>query len=50
VWINGSNKPNSADPVSTKYEVKTIVPTFNYDNTLRYLRVFISKSQNQRWE
>lgn len=50
VWINGSNMPNSANPVPTKYEVKTIVPTFNYDNTLRYLRVFISKSQNQRWE
>jgi len=50
VWINGSNMPNSASPVPTKYEVKTIVPTFNYDNTLRYLRVFISKSQNQRWE
>lgn len=50
VWINGQNKKLSADPISTKYEIKTIVPTFNYDHTLRHWRVFISKSQNQKWE
>lgn len=50
IWINGQNKLNSADPVRTKYEVKTIVPTFDYDHNLRYWRVYLSKSQTQRWD
>jgi hypothetical protein len=50
VWINGQNLKFQAGPVSSKYEVKTVVPTFSPDHTLRHWRVFISKSQNQRWD
>jgi hypothetical protein len=50
VWINGQNLSNSAGAIKTKYEIKTIVPTFNYDHTLRHFRIFISKSQIQRWD
>ena len=50
VWINGQNLSNAAGAIKTKYEVKTIVPTFNYDHTLRHFRIFISKSQIQRWD
>jgi hypothetical protein len=50
VWINGQNLSNSAGAIKTKYEIKTIVPTFNYDHTLRHFRLFISKSQIQRWD
>jgi hypothetical protein len=50
VWINGQNLTNSAGAIKTKYEIKTIVPTFNYDHTLRHFRLFISKSQIQKWD
>jgi hypothetical protein len=50
VWINGQNLSNSAGAIKTKYEIKTIVPTFNYDHTLRHFRLFISKSQIQKWD
>ena len=50
VWINGQNLSNAAGAIKTKYEVKTIVPTFNYDHTLRHFRLFISKSQIQTWD
>ena len=50
VWINGQNLTNSADVVKTKSEVKTVVPTFDYNHNLRHFRIFISKSQVQRWE
>jgi hypothetical protein len=50
VWINGQNLSNAAGAIKTKYEIKTIVPTFNYDHTLRHFRLFISKSQIQKWE
>jgi hypothetical protein len=49
VWINGQNMANSSDVVKTKYEVKTIVPTFDYNHNLRHFRIFISKSQVQKW-
>jgi hypothetical protein len=50
VWINGEKQILIDGPRSTKYEVKTIVPTFNYDHTLRHFRLFISKSQIQKWD
>lgn len=50
VWINGQNLTNSAGVVKTKYELKTIVPTFDYNHNLRHFRIFISKSQIQRWD
>jgi hypothetical protein len=49
VWINGQNLKLSSGAVSTKYEVKTIVPTFDYDHNLRHWRIFLSKSQVQGW-
>jgi hypothetical protein len=50
VWINAQNLNNSAGPVKTKYEVKTVVPTFDYNHNLRHFRVFITKSQIQKWD
>jgi len=50
VWINGQNLTNSAGPIKTKYELKTIIPTFDYNHNLRHFRIFISKSQIQRWD
>lgn len=50
VWINGQNLVNSAGVVNTKYEVKTIVPTFDYNHNLRHFRLYISKSQVQKWD
>ncbi len=50
VWINGQKQILMDGPRSTKYEVKTIIPTFNYDHTLRHFRLFISKSQIQKWD
>lgn len=50
VWINGQNISNAPGAISTKYEVKTIIPTFDYNNNLRHWRVFLSKAQIQRWD
>jgi hypothetical protein len=49
VWVNGENKKNESGPVSTKYEIKTVVPTFDYDHNLRHWRVYLSKAQIQGW-
>jgi hypothetical protein len=49
VWINGQNLKLSEGAVSSKYEVKTVVPTFDYDHNLRHWRVFLTKSQVQGW-
>jgi hypothetical protein len=48
-WINGQNLPYQAGPVNTKYEVKTIVPTFDYNHNIRHWRIYLTKTQNQRW-
>ena len=50
VWINGQNLSNAAGAIKTKYEIKTIVPTFDYNHNLRHFRLFISKSQIQKWD
>jgi hypothetical protein len=50
VWLNGQNLRLQQGAVSTKYEIKTIVPTFDLNHNLRHWRIFITKSQNQRWE
>jgi len=49
VWINGQNLQLQSGAVSSKYEIKTIVPTFDFNHNLRHWRIFITKSQNQRW-
>lgn len=50
VFINGQNQLTSAASINTKFEVKTIVPTFDYSHNFRYFRVFLSKSQVQKWD
>ena len=50
VFINGQNQLTSAASINTKYEVKTIVPTFDYNHNFRYNRIFLSKSQVQKWD
>lgn len=50
VWINGQQSRLSSAAVNTKYEVKTIVPTFDYNHNFRHFRIFLSKSQIQRWD
>lgn len=50
VWINGQNMTNLNTPIKTKYEIKTIIPTFDYNHNFRHFRVFISKSQIQKWD
>jgi hypothetical protein len=50
VWINGQNLQYSQGAIRTKYEVKTLVPTFDYNHNLRHFRIFISKSQVQIWD
>lgn len=49
VWINGQNLKYQPGAVPTKYEVKTIVPTFDPNHNLRHWRIFLTKTQNQRW-
>jgi hypothetical protein len=49
VWINGQNLRLEEGAVSTKYEIKTIVPTFDFNHNLRHWRIFLTKTQNQRW-
>jgi hypothetical protein len=50
VWINGQVKAMSNQPISTKYEIRTIVPTFDENHNFRYWRTFVSKSEIQRWD
>lgn len=50
VWINGAQNPATGELISTKYEIKTVVPTFDHNHNLRYWRVYLSRSQNQKWE
>lgn len=49
VWINGFDTKKFDGPLSTKYEIKTIVPTFDYNHNLRHWRVYLSKAQIQGW-
>lgn len=50
VFTNPQNQLTTPAPINTKYEVKTIVPTFDYNHNFRHYRVFISKSQIQKWD
>jgi hypothetical protein len=50
VWINGQNLSLEPGAVSTKYEIKTVVPTFDYNHELRHWRVYLTKTQHQRWD
>ena len=50
VWINGDNLKYEQGATKTKYEVKTIVPSFDMFHNVGMYRMFISRSANQKWE
>lgn len=49
-WINGDNLKYEEGASKTKYEVKTIVPSFDMFHNIGMYRIFISRSANQKWE
>jgi len=50
VWINSENLKTKAETVKTKYEVKTIVPSFDMFHNIGMYRVFLTRSANQKWD
>lgn len=49
-WINTENLKTKAETVKTKYEIKTIIPSFDIFGNIGMYRVYISRSANQKWE
>lgn len=49
-WINTENLKTKAETVKTKYEVKTVVPSFDMFHNVGMYRVFLTRSVNQKWE
>lgn len=49
-WINTENLKTKAETVKTKYEVKTVVPSFDMFHNIGMYRVFLSRSGNQKWD
>jgi hypothetical protein len=50
VWINAENLKTKAETVKTKYEIKTIVPSFDMFHNIGMYRVFLTRSANQKWD
>ena len=50
VWINTENLKTKAETVKTKYEVKTIIPSFDMFHNIGMYRVFLNRSANQKWD
>jgi hypothetical protein len=50
VWINAENLKTKAETVKTKYEVKTIIPSFDMFHNIGMYRVFLNRSANQKWD
>jgi hypothetical protein len=50
VWINTENLKTKAETVKTKYEVKTIIPSFDMFHNIGMYRVFLTRSANQKWD
>jgi len=50
VWINAENLKTKAETVKTKYEVKTIIPSFDMFHNIGMYRVFLTRSANQKWD
>lgn len=49
-WINTENLKTRAETVKTKYEVKTVVPSFDMFGNIGMYRVYLSRSASQKWE
>jgi hypothetical protein len=49
-WINTENLKTKAETVKTKYEVKTIIPSFDMFHNIGMYRIFLTRSANQRWD
>ena len=49
-WINTENLKTKAETVKTKYEIKTVIPSFDMLGNIGMYRVYISRSANQKWE
>jgi hypothetical protein len=49
-WINTENLKTKAETVKTKYEIKTIIPSFDMFGNIGMYRVYISRSAAQKWE
>jgi hypothetical protein len=49
-WINSENLKTKAETVKTKYEVKTVIPSFDMFHNIGMYRVFLTRSANQKWE
>lgn len=49
-WINTENLKTKAETVKTKYEVKTVIPSFDEFGNIGMYRVYISRSATQKWE
>ena len=50
VWINTENLKTKAETVKTKYEIKTIIPSFDMFHNIGMYRVFLTRSANQKWD
>jgi hypothetical protein len=50
VWINTENLKTKAETVKTKYEVKTIIPSYDMFHNIVMYRVFLNRSANQKWD
>jgi hypothetical protein len=50
VWINTENLKTKAETVKTKYEVKTIIPSFDMFHNIGMYRIFLTRSANQKWD
>ena len=50
VWINTENLKTKAETVKTKYEVKTVVPSFDIFHNIGMYRVYLSRSAVQKWD
>lgn len=49
-WINTENLKTKAETVKTKYEVKTVIPSFDEFGNIGMYRTYISRSATQKWE
>lgn len=49
-WINTQNLKTSAGTTKTKYEIKTVVPSFDMFHKIGMYRIYATRSAAQNWE
>lgn len=49
-WINTENLKTEAGTIKTKYEVKTVVPSFDMFHNIGMYRVYLTRSAMQKWD